>query len=228
MLSVTFVRHGETVGNVARIIQSHTHGELTERGISMAEHLGRHLSEEKFTRVFSSDLKRCHDTTLHILKQSKDADVQEDCIVLDQILREMFCGDLEHQPQSEMFKLFNQTGLHFPHVQIPGGESFQDVKARTEKFFNMLCNLVDAKEGREENVLVVTHGAWLMCFLHCLVDLKKNEAIDLIDFEEKFCSMPAHNTATTKMTINKQADNGRRKVVVKQVHATDHLPEDLK
>ncbi|XP_035712322.1 fructose-2,6-bisphosphatase TIGAR isoform X2 [Folsomia candida] len=138
MLSVTFVRHGETVANVGRIIQGHSHGELTERGISMAEHLGRHLSEEKFTRVFSSDLKRCHDTTRHILKHSSDGDVPEDLIVLDQVLREVCCGDLELQPESELLKISRQTGLYFPFVQIPGGESFQDVKARTGEFFNIV------------------------------------------------------------------------------------------
>lgn len=90
-IQIFFYPSGETVANVGRIIQGHSHGELTERGISMAEHLGRHLSEEKFTRVFSSDLKRCHDTTRHILKHSSDGDVPEDLIVLDQVLREVVC-----------------------------------------------------------------------------------------------------------------------------------------
>lgn len=79
---------------MANIIQSHTPGQLTERGVSMAERLGIHLADEKFTRIYSSDLKRCHDTTLNILKQSshhvpeKEGYSVEELLVLDEMLRE--------------------------------------------------------------------------------------------------------------------------------------------
>lgn len=52
----------------------------------MAEHLGRHLRDEKFTRIYSSDLKRCCDTTHIILQHSKNH--HEEVLILDKTLRE--------------------------------------------------------------------------------------------------------------------------------------------
>lgn len=111
--------------NAAKIVQSRTPGELSERGVKMvsnnvkrtkcsavpallrtvllnllfnlyshlqADALGQHLSKEKFTRIFSSDLTRCHDTTLHILDQLVQPQPE---IILDEILRERVSSRIE-------------------------------------------------------------------------------------------------------------------------------------
>ncbi|OXA37418.1 fructose-2,6-bisphosphatase TIGAR-like [Folsomia candida] len=224
MLVVTFLRHGETTSNVANIIEGHTHGELTERGIMMAEHLGRHLRDEKFTRIYSSDLKRCCDTTHIILQHSKNH--HEEVLILDKTLRERFFGDLELQPREAIRKLCIKTRQNYPHVRIPGGETFQDVKKRAGKFFSMLCQIVDSSEEGDarENVLVVTHAGWLMSFLHYLIDNK--QSLDFY-FDPKLCKRPAHNTATTKIIIYKNETGMKRRVSVKHVHDTKHLPDNL-
>jgi len=50
-----------------------------------AQNLGKYLKDEKFDRVFTSDLRRCHDTTLNILKHSTKSPPEP---VLKPILRE--------------------------------------------------------------------------------------------------------------------------------------------
>lgn len=90
----------------------------------------------------------------------------------------------------------------------------------------MLCQIVDSSEEGDarENVLVVTHAGWLMSFLHYLIDNK--QSLDFY-FDPKLCKRPAHNTATTKIIIYKNETGMKRRVSVKHVHDTKHLPDNL-
>lgn len=91
----------------------------------------------------------------------------------------------------------------------------------------MLCKLADVAEN-EENVLVVTHGGWLMGLLDHLVDCPH----DIEDFDESLVHLRPHNTATTKLVIHKHDysksnEGSKRKVTVKHVHDISHLPDHL-
>lgn len=61
-MRITAVRHGETLGNVKHITQSHTPGELTAKGVEQAHKLGILLKDEEFDAVYCSDLRRAVDT----------------------------------------------------------------------------------------------------------------------------------------------------------------------
>jgi len=221
MFTVTLVRHGETKLNAARIIQSRTPGELSERGVKMAETLGQHLCNEKFTRVYSSDLTRCHDTTLHILKHSVHPQPE---VMLDKTLRERDYGDLEFQPVAISHEIQQQTGVGLHQIPLPGGESYEDTLKRTAKFFSGLCKLADASKN-PENVLVVTHGVWLMCFLEYLATNKNT--FELANCDETRRVAAPLNTSTTRLIIHpKGADNNEdeaRKIEFIQIHDAAHL-----
>ncbi|ODN03548.1 Fructose-2,6-bisphosphatase TIGAR [Orchesella cincta] len=221
MFTVTFVRHGETKMNAAKIVQSRTPGELSERGVHMAESLGKHICNEKFTRIYSSDLTRCHDTTLHILKQSLQG--QPD-LVLDETLRERDYGDLEFQSTSVTHDIHVETGNPIHAIPIPGGETYEATMKRTAKFFSGLCKLADASR-EPENVLVVTHGAWLMCFLDYLATNKG--AFELENCDETQRTSAPRNTATTRLIIHKKGADGneeeKRRVEFIQIHDIAHL-----
>jgi len=220
MFTVTFVRHGETKNNAAKIVQSRTPGELSERGIHMAESLGKHICNEKFTRVYSSDLTRCHDTTLHILKQSLQ---EQPDLVLDETLRERDYGDLEFQSTSTAIDIHKETGKPIHAIPIPGGETYEATMKRTAKFFSGLCKLADVS-SEPENVLVVTHGAWIMCFLDHLAANKG--AFELENCDEDRRTLPPRNTATTRLIIHKKGDGNeeeKRRVEFIQIHDIAHL-----
>jgi broad specificity phosphatase PhoE len=61
-MKITAVRHGETEGNIKRIVQSHTGGRLTERGREQAKQTGSQLAGEEFNAIYVSDLRRCIET----------------------------------------------------------------------------------------------------------------------------------------------------------------------
>ena len=64
MTTLYLVRHGETVDNVARIMQGQRHGELTSEGMEQIEGLATSLSDVHFDAIVSSDLRRAYDSAM--------------------------------------------------------------------------------------------------------------------------------------------------------------------
>jgi len=228
MVILTVVRHGQTEMNRDQIVQSRTHGDLTPEGVKMAENLGQHLKNEKFTRVYSSDLKRCHDTTLNILKHSNHTTSEQ--IVLNKILRERDYGDLEFLPCKTVEDILeksdrSQFGHH--NVPIPGGESYTDVMKRCAHFIEEMCKLADTSDDKQENVLVVSHGVWILGFFDYLA--ANPDAFDLQNYEHEGPVPPRKvlNTARTKLHIGKTNDQNNRKRSIKffDIVCTAHLDD---
>src|SRR5690242_21943143 len=61
-MKVIVVRHGETYGNVNRIIESRSHGRLTFHGMEQARAVAEQLRHERIGIVYSSNLQRALDT----------------------------------------------------------------------------------------------------------------------------------------------------------------------
>ena len=64
-----FVRHGETEGNAAGIMQGQCDYPLTKEGVSQARLVGLHLSQVSFRCVWCSDLGRARQTCSLLLSQ---------------------------------------------------------------------------------------------------------------------------------------------------------------
>lgn len=62
MTILYLIRHGETVDNVAQIMQGQTQGCLTEHGREQAEEVAARLAKEKIDAIVSSDLRRAIQT----------------------------------------------------------------------------------------------------------------------------------------------------------------------
>ena len=58
------VRHGQSLGNLNRIYLGHTDVDLSELGYKQAEITAEHLRGVHFDSIYSSDLKRAHNTAL--------------------------------------------------------------------------------------------------------------------------------------------------------------------
>ena len=121
------VRHGETVGNVKRLIQGHQPGELTENGVFQAKLLGKRLEKERFDGVYCSDLERTVKTCQEIVQGE---------VKLDARLREKGGGVLEGRPlgtfQQEAKKVEKDVRSYKPE----GGESWEDVMMRGRSFLD--------------------------------------------------------------------------------------------
>lgn len=145
-MSIFLIRHGETVGNAARIVQR-PDSPLSPRGMAQAERLARRLAPEGIARIVSSDLARAR-ATAETLQRLTGAP-----LALDPLLQERSFGDLRGTPYVELgFDLF---ALDYAP---PNGESWPAFHARVDRAWARVQALAAATAG---HLAVVTHG--LVC-----------------------------------------------------------------
>ncbi|MFE3257788.1 histidine phosphatase family protein [Nocardia sp. NPDC059091] len=150
------VRHGETEGNVGKILDTRLPGlPLTERGVAQAKSYGANLTVPP-QRLFSSAALRARQTAGYIeAATGVTLDVLED-------LQEVQLGDLEglNTPAAheEFQKVYHAWHFGDLNIRVPGGESGEDVLAR---YVPALQRLRDDYLSRPDahDVIVVSHGA---------------------------------------------------------------------
>jgi len=150
------VRHGETVGNVNRILQGHIDLPLTEEGIVQAKMLAQKLASVKFDHAFSSDLLRAKRTAEIIAIEHKLA------VIAKKILRERTFGIFEGKSYDVYDNELKEAVLTFESLTEKEKYSFkfrQDIESDEEiatRFITFIREVSLAFVGK--NVLVVSHG----------------------------------------------------------------------
>jgi probable phosphoglycerate mutase len=145
-MTILLVRHGETDGNAARVLQR-PDVPLNARGMRQAELLARRLSAHGFVRILCSDLLRARMTAAPIAALSGVA-VEE-----SPLLQERNFGDLRGMPYAALAE--NPFG---PDVAPPNGEDWPTFFTRVADAFAFI---VDRRRGVNGTLVVVTHG--LVC-----------------------------------------------------------------
>lgn len=131
------VRHGETVDNVANILQGQQQGELTLAGIKQIEELAVSLSDIHFDTIVSSDLRRAYDSA-QILAHHLKMEVQT-----TPLLRERDWGDF--------------TGRFIPGLKgLPMPDNVEDMKTLLNRANSFLEWIKTDYSGK--TVLAVGHG----------------------------------------------------------------------
>jgi len=150
------VRHGETEGNVAKILDTRVPGlPLTERGAAQAKTFGSSLLRPP-KALFCSAALRARQTAGYI-----EATTGVPVEVLDNV-HEVQVGELEGLHTEEAHARFQQIyrAWHEGDLaeRVPGGESGYDVLARFLPIIEDLRTkyLTDGSEG---DILLVSHGA---------------------------------------------------------------------
>ena len=140
-LRLCLVRHGETEENVARILQGHLPGTLTEKGREQAEELRGQLFLDEFDVILSSDLKRVVDTVEILLDGRTDIAWHT-----TEMLREIDWGSMTGMKIADVN--FKQMA-----ADVETREMLYERAGRAAKW---LCeNYADKK------LLVVSHGLFL-------------------------------------------------------------------
>ncbi|WP_280250403.1 histidine phosphatase family protein [Nocardia abscessus] len=165
------VRHGETEGNVAKLLDTRIPGlPLTERGAAQAKTFGEGLLRPPKV-LFSSAALRARQTASYI-----EAATGVAAMVLDG-LHEVQAGDLEGQHGEEAHRTFQQIYRAWHEgdltLRVPGGESAQDVLDRFLPVIAELRNtyLTPDDEGHGD-VMVVSHGAAMRLVDRTLADVR--------------------------------------------------------
>ncbi len=161
-MTVYLIRHGETDFNKHKQLQGRSNISLNAYGRELAEITGRSLRDIAFDYVYSSPLGRALETAKLLLGDREVPILSEERII------EISFG--EHEGKSfhpDHFTISDKDFMNFfqapEKYKVPeGGESFEDVIARTGEFWN---DLVQNPMHQNKTILVSTHGCALKAIL---------------------------------------------------------------
>jgi probable phosphoglycerate mutase len=145
-MTIFLVRHGETDGNAARVLQR-PDVPLNDRGLRQADQLARRLSALGFARILCSDLLRARMTAAPLAARSGIA-IEE-----SPLLQERDFGDLRGMAYAALTE--DPFG---PDVVPPNGEDWPTFHARVADAFAFI---VSRRRSVNGTLVVVTHG--LVC-----------------------------------------------------------------
>lgn len=145
-MTILLVRHGETDGNAARVLQR-PDAPLNERGMGQAEQLAQRLSAHGFVSILCSDLLRARMTAAPLAARSGIA-VEE-----SPLLQERNFGDLRGMPYAALTE-----NPFAPDFAPPNGEDWPTFHARVADAFAFI---VSRRRSANGTLVVVTHG--LVC-----------------------------------------------------------------
>lgn len=155
MKIVYFVRHGESLANVARTVQGvGLEEELTERGQKQARVVAERAAHIDFDALLASDLVRAHQTAEHI------ADITGKEIEFSELFREVqwpssIVGKPRDGEESVKFLEEERNNITRPEWRYEDAENFADIKERASGALTLL------ESHASDTILVVTHGHFL-------------------------------------------------------------------
>lgn len=150
------VRHGESEGNVQKILQGHLDYPLTKNGEGQARKRAQELKRVQFDLAFSSDLLRAHQTAQIIATEHKLT------VQTTQALRERSYGTYEGlQPKKfthSIQQLFDQwyEMVEKEWLEHKIDEHFESGQEMISRMFTFLREIAVGYPGK--TILVVCHG----------------------------------------------------------------------
>jgi 2,3-bisphosphoglycerate-dependent phosphoglycerate mutase len=145
-MTIVIVRHGETDGNAARILQR-PDVPLNQRGIRQAEQVAERLAARGLVHILCSDLLRAQMTAAPLAARS-GITVEE-----NPLLQERNFGDLRGTAYAALAE--DPFG---PNFAPPNGEDWPAFHARVAEAFALI---VSRRSGVNGTLVVITHG--LVC-----------------------------------------------------------------
>jgi broad specificity phosphatase PhoE len=178
VISFFLTRHGETQWNKIGKFQGQLDSPLTEKGYQQAHLIAKQLSQNNISCIVSSTLARAR----------KTADICQgvlNCplVINDKLIERNFGswqGKIiaEVQCENNYQDIFHQVNNTAP----PFGESGIDCASRFQQGLIEIANQYQYKPNsvqQKNNILVVSHGDILRCFLSSWVDnFSNNQAIN--------------------------------------------------
>lgn len=185
-MKIYLTRHGQTTWNKQNRVQGHLDSKLTVDGIKMCEKLREDSRTVKFDKCYSSDLPRAVESAKII--------TGNDEIITTKLLREidlgdwngMYFPDIEVKYPREYYNYFNNPR----EFRKNSGETLIDIQNRVEKFIDEFI-----KSGKEENILIVTHGITIIAFFNIIENIPienfwtnkviRNAKFNIIEYKDK-------------------------------------------
>lgn len=162
MKEIYIIRHGETALNKLGIVQGRgINSDLNETGVAQAEAFFNHYKDVKFDKIYTSSLKRTHQTVRNFIESG----------IPWQALKgfdELAWGVWEGQPSSaESISAFREMMENWQSgnydARFEGGESPNEVQFRMQEAMQIVQS-----NTSEKCILICMHGRamrLLLCFL---------------------------------------------------------------
>jgi len=179
MAKLVLVRHGQSQWNLENRFTGWVDVPLTDLGRTEAKRAGELLKAAglRFTKAYTSDLKRAQDTLSIMLEVLGQTGLPTE---RDKALNERHYGDLQGLNKDETREKYGKEQVHIWRrsydVPPPGGESLKDTAARTLPYFESKI-LPEVRKG--ETVLVSAHGNSLRSIVMHLDKLTREQVLEL-------------------------------------------------
>lgn len=154
-MKIYFVRHGESEANVAREFSNTAiKHPLTDKGRAQVTALAEQLAGVPFRAIYSSPLLRARQSA-EILSGRLGVPYE-----VREALREHEVGELEGSSDPASWERYGDLVRVWMFdrdldARIPGGESFNELRAR---FMPLIDELLQKHGATGDNVLIVAHG----------------------------------------------------------------------
>jgi broad specificity phosphatase PhoE len=146
---ILIARHGQSDWNATRRWQGHADRPLTQKGREQAEALAARLAHIDLDAVYSSDLRRAHDTAA-VVADSQGLDVR-----IEPDLREVDVGSWSGLTRAEAEVRFPE-GFARWNEGYPGWDDGESYEAMTDRVIAAVKRIAAAHP--DERVLIVSHG----------------------------------------------------------------------
>jgi alpha-ribazole phosphatase len=184
MTKIIYVRHGQTLWNLEMKYQGHTDISLSSLGNEQAAAVANKLARLNISAVYSSDLIRAYDTAVAIAGKH-GLTVQK-----EPAFREISFGEWEGLTYDSIYSgwpdIMGELYSRPDEVEIPGGESFRQLKKRAVWGIDQLM-----KKHPDETIVVVSHGGTIRTILCAALNIhlnyvwnikQDNTAVNIIEY----------------------------------------------
>ncbi|KAK0449833.1 phosphoglycerate mutase [Desarmillaria tabescens] len=232
MITITFIRHGQSEDNPRGIWAGWKDAPLSELGIR-AKALSDHLTTTKIDLIYSSPLMRARQTGEAV----QSGQLIPPILITNPHLREQHWGIAEGHPycnhaphnmtHEEAFKagIFPRTAHLDDDGKFPGGESRNELAARADIAIKecILPNLTEENFGNGLHIAFTSHG---LCIGQLIAALLRYDA----SADEDVSYEGLRNTAWTRVEVSLDLNSGdpgdmrtALRVDVTHVDAKEHL-----
>lgn len=167
--TVYLIRHGETAFNRQGVVQgSGVDSDLNELGKAQAEAFFHHYQHIPFDKVYTSGLKRTHQSVIKFLEKNLP---WEQHIGLNEISWGVREGKIPNNRDNEYYKVLIDSWIA-GETDMPseGGESPADVIARQKPVIDLILS-----RPEEKTILIAMHGRAIRILLTLLLERPLNE-----------------------------------------------------
>ncbi|WKY43703.1 histidine phosphatase family protein [Eubacteriaceae bacterium ES2] len=174
---IILIRHGQPVQHQDKIFLGQTDIGLSDEGRKDGEKAFDLLTERKFTRIYTSSLKRARETADILCQKLLEQTGSRPNLIEVPAFAEMnlgkWDGRLIKDIKKEFPRAYEERGNNRLTYKICGGENYYDLSYRVNKaLFELL------KNESEETIVIVTHAGVMAVIRSFLQDLPLEQMVD--------------------------------------------------